>query len=209
MWQLSKETPKLMLGSILPDFPGAVGLLAAQGGLAQVGIETSRIYVEDFSNHAEYEEALKAFLDTGSYTPELPELIDVEVSDADRARENTGEALLKLLERRLDNVVCKSGLAPSRKSARVMIGHGHIYVNGRRLDRPGYRVNQGDQISIKPSDRSRKLAKTFLDLTEYITPQPWLQVDRDKFEVTVAALPSRDDVQIPVEVQLIVEMCSR
>ena len=129
--------------------------------------------------------------------------------DADRSRENTGEALLKLLERRLDNVVCKAGLAPWRKSARTMIGHGHIYVNGRRVDRPGYRVNQGDRISVKPSERSRKLAKTYLDLTEYITPQPWLQVDAEKLEVTVSALPSRDDVQIPVEEQLIVEMCGR
>ena len=129
--------------------------------------------------------------------------------DADRSRENTGEELLRLLERRLDNVVCKAGLAPSRKSARVMIGHGHICVNGRRIDRPGYRVEQGDRISVKPSERSRKLAKTHLDLTEYRTPQPWLQVDAEKLEVTVAALPSREDVQIPVEEQLIVEMCSR
>jgi len=95
MWQLPKETPKLMLGSILPDFPGAVGLLAAQGGLAQVGIETSRIYVEDFTNHAEYEEALKIFLDTGCYTPELPAFIDVEISGDDRAR---GKAAVEALK---------------------------------------------------------------------------------------------------------------
>ncbi len=95
MWQLPKETPKLMLGSILPDFPGAVGLLAAQGGLAQVNIETSRIYVEDFADHAEYEEALSTFLETGSYMPELPALIDVEISDADRAR---GKAAVEALK---------------------------------------------------------------------------------------------------------------
>jgi len=128
---------------------------------------------------------------------------------AERAKENTGSALLQFLERRLDNVVCKAGLAPSRKSARTMISQGHICVNGRRVDRPGFRISQGDQISAKSSDRSRKLAKAHLELTEYITPQPWLQVDADKFEVTVAALPSREDVQIPVEEQLIVEMCSR
>ena len=129
--------------------------------------------------------------------------------EAERSKENTGSALLQLLERRLDNVVCKAGLAPSRKGGRAMINDGHIYVNGRRVDRPGYRVNQGDRISVKASERSQKLAKMHLELTEYRAPQPWLQVDADKFEVTVAALPSRDDVQIPVEEQLIVEMCSR
>lgn len=128
---------------------------------------------------------------------------------AERSRDNTGEALLTLLERRLDNVVCKAGLAPSRKSARVMICHGHVRVNGRRVDRAGFLVSQGDRVDIKPSDRSRKLAKTHLELTEYRPPQPWLQVDAGKLEVTVAALPSRDDVQIPVEVLLIVEMCGR
>lgn len=128
---------------------------------------------------------------------------------AERSRVNTGDALLTLLERRLDNVVCKAGMAPSRKSARKMIADGHIYVNGRRVDRPGFQVDQGDLVSVKSSDRSRKLAKTHLELCEYRPPQPWLQVDGDKCEVTVSALPSRDDVQIPVEVLLIVEMCSR
>jgi len=128
---------------------------------------------------------------------------------AERARENTGIALLKLLERRLDNVVCKSGFAPSRKSARLMVGHGHIYVNGRRVDRAGFLVGQGDRISVKASDRSRKLARSHLEFCEGRTPQPWLQLDSQNLEITVAALPSRDDVQIPIEEQLIVEMCSR
>ena len=128
---------------------------------------------------------------------------------AERMRENTGKALLSLLERRLDNVVCKCGFAGSRKSARQVVGHGHICVNGRRVDRPGFRVKQGDRISVKSSDRSRQLVKSNLELAEGLTPQAWLQVDPDKFEATVAALPSRDDVQIPVEELLIVEMCSR
>ena len=128
---------------------------------------------------------------------------------AERSKANTGSALLTLLERRLDNVVCKAGLAPSRRSGRSMINDGHVYVNERRVDRPSFRVRQGDRIAVKPSDRSRKLAKMHLELTEYRPPQPWLQVDAEKLEVTVAALPTRDDVQIPVEEQLIVEMCSR
>jgi small subunit ribosomal protein S4 len=129
--------------------------------------------------------------------------------EAERSKENTGIALLRLLERRLDNAVCKSGLAPSRKSARSMITDGHIYVNGRRVDRPGYQVEQGDRISAKNCDRSRKLAKSHMELLPSHQPPAWLQVDAEKLEVTVLALPSRDDVQIPVEEQLIVEMCSR
>lgn len=128
---------------------------------------------------------------------------------AERSKENTGTALLQILERRLDNVICKAGLAPSRKSGRVMIKDGHVYVNGRRVDRPGHLLRQGDVVSVKPSDRSKKLAKTNLELTEGRSPQPWLQVDAEKMQVTVVALPARDDVQIPVEEQLIVEMCSR
>jgi hypothetical protein len=84
MWQLPAELPKLMLGSILTDFPGAVGLLAAQGGLSQVGIKTSRIFVENFSDHSGYAEALKTFLNTGAYEPDLPSFIKVRVSDTDR-----------------------------------------------------------------------------------------------------------------------------
>lgn len=128
---------------------------------------------------------------------------------AERSKENTGSALLQLLERRLDNVVWKSGLSPSRKAGRVMIGHGHIYVNGRKVDRPGYLVSQGDKVTVKSSDRSRKLAKWHLELSGGRSPQPWLQFDGDRLEVTVVTMPSRDDVQIPVEEQLIVEMCSR
>ncbi len=128
---------------------------------------------------------------------------------AERSRKNTGAALFGLLERRLDNVVCKAGFAPSRRGARSMISHGHVYVNGRRVDRAGFLVNQGDGLSIKSSKRSRQLANLHLELSEHRPPPPWLQVDASNLEATVAALPSREDVQIPVEDALIVEMCSR
>src|SRR5690606_8296688 len=128
---------------------------------------------------------------------------------AERTKENTGAALFQIIERRLDNVVCKIGFAPSRKSARVMIGHGHIRVNGRKVDRPGFLVNQGDIVSVKPSERSQKLAKAHLELIGGREPQPWLRLDAGRLEAQVVAMPSRDDVQIPVEENLIVEMCSR
>jgi small subunit ribosomal protein S4 len=128
---------------------------------------------------------------------------------AERLKGNTGTALLQLLERRLDNVVYKSGFAPSRKGGRVMVGQGHIYVNGRCVDRPSFSINQGDRITIKPSDKSKKFVKSNMSISEGRDLQPWLQVDTNNLEITVAALPTRDDVQIPIEEQLIVEMCSR
>ncbi|HOW86798.1 MAG TPA: hypothetical protein P5119_10180 [Candidatus Aminicenantes bacterium] len=84
MWQLPAGVPKLMLGSSIPDFPGAVGLLAALAGTAHVGIRTSRLFVEDFADEASYAEAIETFLRTGSYEPALPPAIDVPVTDEDR-----------------------------------------------------------------------------------------------------------------------------
>ena len=127
---------------------------------------------------------------------------------AERARTNTGQALLSLLERRLDNVVWKLGFAPSHRAARQAIGHGHIYVNGRRLNRPSYLVRKSDRIGVKPSDRSRQFIRHVVGEGE-VSLQPWLQLDAKNLEGVVVALPTREDVQIPVEEQLIIEMCSR
>jgi len=127
---------------------------------------------------------------------------------AERMKVNTGDALLGLLERRLDNVVWKLGFGPSHRTARLAIAHGHIYVNGRRVNRPSYLVQQGDRISVKPSERSQKFIRQALG-EGGAAVQPWLQVDGQNLEGTVAALPTREDVQIPVEEQLIIEMCSR
>jgi small subunit ribosomal protein S4 len=128
---------------------------------------------------------------------------------AERLKGNTGQTLLQLLERRLDNVVYKLNFAPSRKSARQLITHGHIYVNGRKVDLPDYGVDVGDKIAVKGSEKSVKKVKQQLDPNPSFTTQGWLQLDRAKPEATVVALPTRDDVQIPVEEQLVVEFCSR
>ena len=128
---------------------------------------------------------------------------------AERMRGNTGEALLGLLERRLDNVVCKMHFAPSRRAARQMIAHGHVRVNGRKVDIPSYLVKVGDTITFKPVERTAKLAKAFWEADPNAPVQAWLQVDPTNRTGTVTALPTRDDVQIPVEEQLIIEMCSR
>jgi len=127
---------------------------------------------------------------------------------AERARGNTGDALLSLLERRLDNVVWKLGFAASHRASRQVVAHGHIYVNGRRVNRPSYLVHKGDVITVKASDRSQKFVKAVVG-DGGMTLQPWLQLEASKLEGTVLALPTREDVQIPVEEQLIIEMCSR
>ena len=122
---------------------------------------------------------------------------------------NTGQMLLQLLERRLDNVVYKLNFAPSRKAARQVITHGHIRVNGRKVDLPDFSVDVGDKITVKSSEKSVKEIKQQLGLNPNFTTQGWLQLDRDKPEATMVAVPTRDDIQIPVEEQLVVEFCSR
>jgi len=131
---------------------------------------------------------------------------------ARRSEENTGVALLRLLERRLDNAVYKTRFIAGRGGARQAIAHGHIYVNDRKVDRPSYLVKVGDKIAIHPRERSQAYARAQMLLIEGIpvpAPQSWLQIDNEKLEATVIAAPNREDVLIPVEEQLIVEFCSR
>lgn len=128
---------------------------------------------------------------------------------AERMKGNTGEMLLQLLERRLDNVVYKLNFAPSRKSARQLISHGHLYINGRKVDVSDYSVKIGDRITLKDREKSVKKVKHQLQSNPNFTVQNWLQLNREKPEATVVAIPTRDDVQIPVEEQLVVEFCSR
>jgi len=128
---------------------------------------------------------------------------------AERQKGNTGAALLGFLERRLDNVVHKLGLAASRTAARQMISHGHVYVNGRPVSVASYLVRAGEKISIKDAERSKKLARANLEELGEPQLQNWLQLDMTKLEALILALPTRDDVMIPVEENLIVELCSQ
>jgi len=128
---------------------------------------------------------------------------------AERLKGNTGETLLQLLERRLDNVVYKLNFASSRKEARQLISHGHIYVNGHKVDVSDYSIKIGDKITVKDSEKSVKKVKQQMESNPNFTTQNWLQLNREKPEATIVALPSRADVQIPVEEQLVVEFCSR
>ena len=128
---------------------------------------------------------------------------------AERIKGNTGEILLQLLERRLDNVVYKLNFAASRKAARQLIAHGHIYVNGHKVDISDYTVKVGDKITVKNSEKSVAKIKQQLESNPNFITQDWLQLDPEKPQAAVVALPGRDDIQIPVEEELVVEFCSR
>ncbi len=128
---------------------------------------------------------------------------------AERQKGNTGAALLGLLERRLDNVVHKLGFAPSRASARQLISHGHVYVNARPVSVGSYMVRVGDKLTIKPAEKSQKRVRACLEELGEPHLQNWLKLDMSKLEAEVIAMPTRDDVTIPVEEQLIVELCSQ
>ncbi len=129
---------------------------------------------------------------------------------AEKDKRNTGESLLCLLERRLDNVVYKLNFSGgSRRQARQLIAHGHIYVNGHKVDVSSYLVKQGDKVTVRPKDSSQNLIKAHLESGSVLPGQEWLQLDSAKMEAVINALPSREHVMLPVEEQLIVEFCSK
>src|SRR5438105_1586537 len=130
------------------------------------------------------------------------------LDEAQHSVGNTGEALLGLLERRLDNLVCKAGFAPSRKAARIGIVHGHYVLNGRRVDKPSLLVGVGDRVAVCKRENVQKLIRANLEGRTGQT-QNWMTVDPQKLEIMITALPTREDVRIPVEEQLIVEFSSR
>jgi small subunit ribosomal protein S4 len=100
-------------------------------------------------------------------------------------------------------------MCPSRKAARIAIAHNHFTVNGKPVNKPGYLVNVLDRIEVRNREASRKMARACVDADPNRPVQPWLKLDAASLTASVVALPSRDDVQIPVEEQLIVEFCSR
>jgi small subunit ribosomal protein S4 len=121
----------------------------------------------------------------------------------------TGEILLQLLETRLDNIVFRFGFANSRSAARQMVSHGHVQVNGKKVDIASYNVKPGDTVSVKDKPGSRSLAARNLELTQ-ISPVPdWLTLNKEQFSGVVARIPSRDEIAPIVNEQLIVELYSR
>ena len=121
----------------------------------------------------------------------------------------TGENLLQILESRLDNVVFRLGFARTRKEARQTVTHGHITVNGRRVDIPSYRVRPGDLVAIAPKAKDMLVIKSALVSNERVQVPAWLEVDIEKLQGSVLALPSRDQIDLDIREQLIVELYSK
>jgi small subunit ribosomal protein S4 len=128
---------------------------------------------------------------------------------ASREKGMTGENLIRILERRLDNVVYRIGLAGSRAESRQFVTHGHFTVNGRRVDIPSYLVEAGDVISIKEKSRDiNRLKEMANNLATQVVP-PWISIDANGASGTVLRLPDREDIQVDIVEQLIVERYSR
>jgi len=128
---------------------------------------------------------------------------------ASRQQGKSGENLLRLLESRLDNVVYRLGFAASRDEARQTVRHNHIAVNGRRVNIPSYRVRPGDVVSVVEKARDLTVVKAALISSARVEVPAWLQVDVEKLQGKVLALPTRDQIDMPVREQLIVELYSK
>jgi len=130
-------------------------------------------------------------------------------ADAASTPGNTGETLIKLLERRLDNALYSLGFAQSRAHARQLIAHGHVHVNGRRTKSPGYTLRKDDQFGLRPNERVRKNTEVVIESTKGRDVPSWLSVDAKEFTGKVLDMPKRDEAAIDLQEQLIVEFCSK
>ena len=128
---------------------------------------------------------------------------------ASRSKGVTGKILLQLLERRLDNVIFRSGYGLSHTQARQIVRHNFVYVNSRRVNIPSYLVKKGDIVGIKPKVKSEKYIKENLEYTKDRDKPTWLQIDTKTNEMVIARLPEKDDIQQPIQEQLIVELYSK
>jgi small subunit ribosomal protein S4 len=121
----------------------------------------------------------------------------------------TGENLLGLLERRLDNVVYRLGLAATRRQARQLVSHGHIQVNGKRLDIPSALVKANDVVTVKESSRANEFFKGVAESFDSLSTPAWITVDTQVLSGTITRYPNRDEIDVPVDEQQIVELYSR
>lgn len=128
---------------------------------------------------------------------------------ADRAKGITGENLMVMLERRLDNMVYRLGFANSRVEARQLVRHGHFLVNGRKLDIPSALVTAGDVITVRDSSRKVARVQEALELSQRRGVPEWLEVDRPNFTGRIRALPARSDLTMPINEKLVVELYSK
>jgi len=128
---------------------------------------------------------------------------------AARSKGVTGEILLQQLERRLDNVVYRLGLGISRRQARQLVRHGHIQVDGRKVNIPSYEVSAGEEIAVREGSRKLAILEQAKEFASHQNAPTWLEINRDNFSGRVLSLPKREEIQLPVNEQLIVELYSK
>ena len=128
--------------------------------------------------------------------------------EASRQKGVTGENLLRMLEQRLDNIVFRAGWASTRPQARQFVSHGMVNVNGKRVDIPSYRVRKGDVISLREKSRQMIVIRHNMDTIDRLKPA-WIEMGDSGFQVTVNELPVREQIDVPVREQLIVELYSK
>jgi small subunit ribosomal protein S4 len=132
------------------------------------------------------------------------------VEKAERAKGPTGENLIIMLERRLDNAVWRAGLASSRAQARQIVLHGHVRINGKKVNIPSYLVNVAEEITLKENMHQNTMVLEARNVAQTQNMVPWLEIDREHFRARVTSLPKREDVQTPpINEQLIVELYSK
>ena len=153
---------------------------------------------------AQLQEKQKARFSYGLSERQFRNLYD----EANRRKGVTGELMLQMLERRLDNVVYRAGLAATRPQARQFVSHGHFDVNGKRVNIPSYRVRVGDKVSLRTKSRDMVTVQWNKDVLDRQAPG-WLEVGDDGFAVTVRAYPEREQIDVPVREPLIVELYSK
>lgn len=128
---------------------------------------------------------------------------------AERQKGVTGEDLLIMLERRLENAVFRAGFASSRSQARQIVRHRHILVNGKKVDIPSFQISENDVISLKEKSRANAFINESLEAVARRGVPRWLELDKDSYKATVKALPNREELTMPVQEQLIVELYSK
>ncbi len=130
-------------------------------------------------------------------------------AEATRRRGITGDLLLQILELRLDNVCYRIGLGNTRSGARQLVNHGHVQVNGKRVDIASYQCKPGDVITIQDKPSSQQLGLRYMDLTQAVPLKGWLTLDRATMTGRIVRVPENDDMDAQVNVQLVVELYSR
>ncbi|MFO0971497.1 MAG: 30S ribosomal protein S4 [Candidatus Saccharimonadales bacterium] len=133
------------------------------------------------------------------------------MKEANRSTGQSGQILLQFLERRLDNAIYRAGFATSRRAARQLVGHGHFMLNGRRVDIPSIRLSEGDEITVRTKSATNEYFKQLADIAAAAN-QPslsWLKSDVKKKSVQITGLPTREEAEVDINEQLIVEYYSR